>query len=71
MQSAAKAEDVVALVNISTEKWPPRHRTYFGSLAVSSPQPGEAFAITHADPRLSGRNGSRRQAHHGIPHHRA
>ncbi len=21
----------VALVNISTEKWPPRHRTYFGT----------------------------------------
>src|SRR6266852_4289286 len=31
----------VSLVNISTEKWPPRHRTYFGS-----PQPGEAYAIT-------------------------
>jgi hypothetical protein len=46
MQSAAKGVDVVALVNISAEKWPPRHRTYFGSLAVSSPQPGEAFAIT-------------------------
>src|SRR5712664_2034625 len=34
------------LVNISTEKWPPRHRTYFGSLEVRSPEPGEAFAIT-------------------------
>jgi hypothetical protein len=45
-QSAAKGADVVALVNISSEKWPPRHRTYFGSLAISSPQPGEAFAIT-------------------------
>jgi hypothetical protein len=45
-QSIAKSGDVVALVNISTEKWPPRHRTYFGSLEVSSPQPGEAFAIT-------------------------
>jgi hypothetical protein len=44
--SAAKPSDLVALVNISTEKWPPRHRTYFGSLAISSPQPGEAFAIT-------------------------
>src|SRR5260370_17509843 len=31
---------------MSTEKWPPRPRTYFGSLAISSPQPGEAFAIT-------------------------
>jgi hypothetical protein len=45
-QSAAKGADVVALVNISSEKWPPRHRTYFGSLAISSPLPGEAFAIT-------------------------
>jgi hypothetical protein len=45
-QSAAKGADVVSLVNISSEKWPPRHRTYFGSLAISSPQPGEAFAIT-------------------------
>ena len=45
-QVAAKSVDVVALVNISTEKWPPRQRTYFGSLLVSSPQPGEAFAIT-------------------------
>jgi len=46
LQTAAKGVDVVALVNISTEKWPPRQRTYFGSLAISSPQPGEAFAIT-------------------------
>ncbi len=36
----------VSLVNISTEKWPPRHRTYFGSLQVRSPEPGEPFAIT-------------------------
>ena len=34
------------LINISTEKWPPRHRTYFGSLQVRSPQPGEAYAVT-------------------------
>ncbi len=40
------ATEVVALVNISTEKWPPRYRTYFGSLLVRSPQPGESFAIT-------------------------
>jgi hypothetical protein len=46
VQPATKGVDVVALVNISSEKWPPRHRTYFGSLAISSPQPGEAFAIT-------------------------
>jgi len=38
--------EVVSLVNISTQKWPPRQRTYFGSLDVRSPQPGEPFAIT-------------------------
>ena len=35
-----------SLVNISMEKWPPRHRTYFGSLQIVTPQDGEAFAIT-------------------------
>ncbi|HWZ96912.1 MAG TPA: hypothetical protein VN025_04055 [Candidatus Dormibacteraeota bacterium] len=39
-------KDVAVLVNISTQKWPPRHRTYFGSLEVRSPQSGEAFALT-------------------------
>jgi hypothetical protein len=45
---AATATDTqtVSLINISTEKWPPRHRTYFGSLDVRSPEPGEAFAVT-------------------------
>lgn len=38
--------DAVALVNISTQKWPPRHRTYFGSLTVRSRQPGEDYAVT-------------------------
>jgi hypothetical protein len=38
--------DVVALVNISTEKWPPRHRTYFGSLEIRSPESSDAYAIT-------------------------
>jgi hypothetical protein len=36
----------VSLVNISAEKWPPRQRSYFGSLQVLSPEPGEPFAIT-------------------------
>lgn len=36
----------VSLVNISTEKWPPRQRSYFGSLQVLSPEPGEPYAIT-------------------------
>jgi hypothetical protein len=44
--ATAKEVETVSLVNISTEKWPPRHRTYFGSLEVRSPQPGEAYAIT-------------------------
>ena len=38
--------DVVALVNISTQKWPPRQRTYLGSLSIATPGPGEAYAIT-------------------------
>ena len=44
--STATQTETVCLVNISTEKWPPRHRTYFGSLEVRSPAPGEAYAIT-------------------------
>src|SRR5262249_1892848 len=42
----ATETDAVSLVNISTEKWPPRHRTYFRALEVRSPENGEAFAIT-------------------------
>ncbi len=42
----AKETETVSLVNISTEKWPPRHRTYFGSLEVRSPESGETYAIT-------------------------
>jgi hypothetical protein len=45
-QVTQQAADIVALVNISTEKWPPRNRTYFGSLEIRSPQSGDAFAIT-------------------------
>lgn len=44
--ATATETNSVSLVNISTEKWPPRHRTYFGSLDVRSPQPGEPYAIT-------------------------
>ena len=39
-------QEAVSLVSISPEKWPPRHRTYFGSLDVQSPAAGEAYAIT-------------------------
>src|SRR5579859_7684540 len=44
--ATATETSTASLVNISMEKWPPRHRTYFGSLQISSPQSGEAFAIT-------------------------
>ncbi len=38
--------DVVSLVNISRQKWPPRFRSYFGSLVVQTPEEGQVFAIT-------------------------
>src|SRR5690349_18456332 len=44
--ATAPESSTVSLVNISNEKWPPRHRTYFGSLEVQSPEPGEPYAIT-------------------------
>src|SRR5271168_2183719 len=43
--AAAVQTETAVLVNISTEKWPPRYRTYFGSLEIRSPQAGESFAI--------------------------
>jgi len=44
--ATATENSTASLVNISMEKWPPRHRTYFGSLQIISPQDGESFAIT-------------------------
>ena len=44
--ATASQSETVSLVNISTEKWPPRHRTYFGSLEIRSPESGDTFAIT-------------------------
>jgi hypothetical protein len=41
-----QTQDTVTLVNISTQKWPPRHRTYLGSLTIASPEPGQDFALT-------------------------
>src|SRR5260370_36728844 len=41
-----KENVTVGVVNISTQKWPPRQRTSFGSLEVRALEPGEAFAIT-------------------------
>ncbi len=38
--------ETATLVNISPEKWSPRHRTYFGALEINSPAPGEAYAVT-------------------------
>jgi hypothetical protein len=45
-QESVRPSDVVALVNISMEKWPPRQRTYFGSLLIRTPEPGQEFAVT-------------------------
>jgi hypothetical protein len=39
-------QDTVTLVNISTQKWPPRHRTYLGSLTIAAPEPGQEYALT-------------------------
>jgi hypothetical protein len=44
--ATATETSTASLVNISMEKWPPRHRTYFGSLQISSPESGETFAVT-------------------------
>lgn len=38
--------EVVSLVNIGRQKWPPRQRTYFGSLEIAVPEEGQAYAIT-------------------------
>ena len=39
-------EEVVKLVNISTQKWPPRQRTYLGAVSIASPEAGEEYAVT-------------------------
>ena len=44
--SAFAAPETAILVNISTQIWPPRHRTYFGSLLIHSPEAGAAYAVT-------------------------
>jgi hypothetical protein len=44
MSPAIAAEtETVWLIDISPEKWPPRNRTYLGSLEVRSPEAGEAY----------------------------
>lgn len=39
-------DEVVKLVNISTQTWPPRQRTYLGSLVIASPADGQEYATT-------------------------
>ena len=41
-----KQDEVVNLVNISTQTWPPRQRTYLGTVTIATPGEGEAYAIT-------------------------
>jgi hypothetical protein len=48
------ASDQAFLCNIAPDKWPPRHRTYFGSVEIAAPAPGQPYALT----RIAGRNGS-------------
>lgn len=46
--------DHAMLCNIAPEKWPPRYRTYFGSVEIASPGPGQPYALT----KITGRTGS-------------
>jgi hypothetical protein len=39
--------DFASLVHISGQKWPPRHRTYFGSLEDLECPPREDFALEY------------------------
>jgi hypothetical protein len=41
-----RQNEVVALVNIARQKWPPRQRTYLGALEIRTPAEGEAYAVT-------------------------
>lgn len=43
---SAPVPETAALVNISSQVWPPRHRTYFGSLVIQTPENGAAYAVT-------------------------
>jgi hypothetical protein len=65
---ASLSSDSAVLVNISTQVWPPRHRTYLGSLVVRSHW---RSLRRHASTGLQRRHGPRRQAHHGVFHHSA
>ncbi len=39
-------DEIVNLVNISTQKWPPRLRPYFGAVTIASPEEGQEYAVT-------------------------
>lgn len=43
--------DTATLCNIAPEKWPPRYRTYIGSLDIATPGPDELFALTRVTAR--------------------
>jgi hypothetical protein len=59
---AATTTDSVALINISRQVWPPRQRTYFGSLVVRSPKDGERFAVTPIAPVIGSLHRDRAKA---------
>ncbi len=42
----SSAVDTVSLVNISRQHWPPRYRSYFGSICVRTPEGDQPYAIT-------------------------
>ncbi len=44
--------DHAMLCNIAPEKWPPRHRTYFGSMEIAAPAPGQPYALTKVTERI-------------------
>jgi len=39
-------DEIVNLANISTQKWPPRQRTYLGAASIASPEEGQDYALT-------------------------
>lgn len=63
-----KLEGSATLVNVSSQKWPPRYRTYFGALEINSPAPGERYAITQIEGRTGVIDlGDKRTMEYAIP----
>src|SRR5579862_7837644 len=48
--SASAQNEVALLVNISTQKWPPLHRTYFGLLSIKPCAAGQPYSVTPEHP---------------------